>query len=288
MASRKRKPTFVLVIPRFEDIFHSYYASEIIRGVSYSASRLNADFLIHIVDRSSHRGWLDSTLLDKNYIDGIIFADIDNDLKVVKRAIRVGVPCMVLNNVIDEPINYLAVNNKRAAFNAVEYLIKQGHENIATIAGDVSTQAGLMRLEGYREAMAKHDLATPRSYTTFGDFLRTPARAAARKLLKLRNRPTAIFVASDVMAMEVIDVANTLKIKVPKDLSVIGFDDNPLVASSSVALTTVSQPIAEMGRLGAEALFKVSRGKAVLPVKVILPTRLVKRKSVAPINKNKK
>ncbi|MFT5169590.1 MAG: DNA-binding LacI/PurR family transcriptional regulator [Candidatus Omnitrophota bacterium] len=270
MASRKRKPTFVLVIPRFEDIFHSYYASEIIRGVSYSASRLNADFLIHIVDRSSHRGWLDSTLLDKNYIDGIIFADIDNDLKVVKRAIRVGVPCMVLNNVIDEPINYLAVNNKRAAFNAVEYLIKQGHENIATIAGDVSTQAGLMRLEGYREAMAKHDLA------------------AARKLLKLRNRPTAIFVASDVMAMEVIDVANTLKIKVPKDLSVIGFDDNPLVASSSVALTTVSQPIAEMGRLGAEALFKVSRGKAVLPVKVILPTRLVKRKSVAPINKNKK
>ncbi|MFT7538769.1 MAG: DNA-binding LacI/PurR family transcriptional regulator [Lysobacterales bacterium] len=288
MASRKRKPTFVLVIPRFEDIFHSYYASEIIRGVSYSASRLNADFLIHIVDRSSHRGWLDSTLLDKNYIDGIIFADIDNDLKVVKRAIRVGVPCMVLNNVIDEPINYLAVNNKRAAFNAVEYLIKQGHENIATIAGDVSTQAGLMRLEGYREAMAKHDLATPRSYTTFGDFLRTPARAAARKVLKLRNRPTAIFVASDVMAMEVIDVANTLKIKVPKDLSVIGFDDNPLVASSSVALTTVSQPIAEMGRLGAEALFKVSRGKAVLPVKVILPTRLVKRKSVAPIKKNKK
>src|SRR5210317_1427813 len=104
MSPKKRKPTFVLVIPRFEDIFHSYYAGEIIRGVSLTASRVNADFLIHIVDRTSHRGWLDSTLLDKNYIDGILFADIDNDLKVVKRAIRVGVPCMVLNNIIDEPI----------------------------------------------------------------------------------------------------------------------------------------------------------------------------------------
>ena len=285
MASRKRKPTFVLVIPRFEDIFHSYYAGEIIRGVSYSASRLNVDFLIHIVDRSTHRGWLDSTLMDKNYIDGILFADIDNDLKVVKRAIRVGVPCMVLNNIIQEPINYVAVDNKKAAFDAVEYLIKQGHEKIATIAGDVSTQAGLMRLEGYREALAQYDISATRSYTGFGDFLRTPARSAARRLLKLRHRPTAIFAASDVMALEVMDIAKTLKIKVPQELSIIGFDDNPLIASHSLALTTVFQPIAEMGRLGAEEIYKVSRGQEKLPVKITLPTKLMKRKSVAGCKK---
>lgn len=281
MIIRKRKPTFVLVIPRFEDIFHSYYAGEIIRGVSLSASRLSADYLIHITDRSDHRGWLDSTLMDPTYIDGILFADIDNDLNVVKKAIRRGVPCMVLNNILDEPINYIAMDNKRAAVEIVEYLFKKGHTNIATIAGDTTTQAGLMRLEGFRETLLDHSIQIPRTNISFGDFLRTPARESAKKLLSQKNRPTAIFAASDVMALECIDVAKSMKLKVPEDLSVVGFDDNPLIVSSTVPLTTVSQPLLEMGRLGAEQLFQISRGQVQLPVKMILPTKLIERGSVA-------
>ncbi len=280
MSSRKRKPTFVLLIPRFEDVFHSYFAGEIIRGVSLSASRLNADFLMHIVDRSDHSGWLDSTLMDKNYIDGILFADIDNDLDIVKKAIRRGVPCMVLNNIIDEPINYVAMDNRQAACDVVQKLIDLGHRDIATIAGDVSTQAGLMRLEGFQETLLKNDIRIPRSYISFGDFLRTPARAAAKKLLSLKERPTAIFAASDVMALELIDVAKSMGIKVPQDLSVVGFDDNPLILTNATALTTVSQPLVEMGRLGAENLYQISRGKAKLPVKIVLPTKFVKRDTV--------
>ena len=280
---KKRKSTFVLVIPRFEDIFHSYYAGEIIRGVSLSASRLNADFLVHITDRANPRGWLDSTLLDKNYIDGVIFADIDNDLSIVKKVIRWGMPCIVLNNMLDEPINYVAVDNHSAVFSAVKHLIKYGHSQIATIAGDVSTQAGLKRLEGYREALYGHNIHVSGSLVTFGEFLRTPARAAARKLLKLSNRPTAIFVASDVMALEAIDVAKSLGIQVPEDLSIIGFDNNPLSLMGSVKLTTVSQPLVEMGRLGAENLFQISCGKVKLPVKIVLPTNLIKRQSVSTV-----
>lgn len=281
MSSKKRKATFVLVIPRFEDIFHSYFSGEIIRGVSLSASRLNADFLIHITDRSDHRAWLDSTLMDKDYIDGIIFADIDNDLSIVKKAIRRGVPCMVLNNVLEEPINYVAVDNRRAAIEVVDYLVGLGHSDIATIAGDVSTQSGLMRLEGFQEAMIKHGFKVPRTHITFGDYLRTPARAAAQKLLALKNRPTAIFAASDVMALELIDVAKSLKIKIPEELSIVGFDDNPLNSTSSIPLTTVAQPLVEMGRLGSEQLSLISRAQAKLPVKVILPTQLVKRDSTS-------
>ena len=283
--TRKRKPTFVLVIPRFEDIFHSFYAGEIIHGVSLSASRLNADYLIHIVDRVNHRGWLDSTLMDRDYIDGIIFADIDNDLSVVKKAIKNGVPCMVLNNILDEPINYVAVDNKAAAAECIEELIDLGHTRIATIAGDMATQSGFMRLEGYREALAKHDIKIPRNYTTFGDFLRTPAREAAKKLLNLDERPTAVFAASDVMALELMAVAKEMRISIPGDLSVIGFDDNPLAHGSAVSLTTVAQPLLELGRLGAENLSLISRGKGKLPLKVVLPTRFVKRGSIGRLKK---
>ena len=118
--SKKKKTTFVVVIPRFEDIFHSYFAGEIIKGVSLSASRLNADFLVHIVDRGDHRLWLAASFLDQNDVDGIIFADIDNDINIVKKAINHGLPCIVLNNILLEPINYVAVNNKKAAIEVVE------------------------------------------------------------------------------------------------------------------------------------------------------------------------
>ncbi|MGE0269125.1 MAG: LacI family DNA-binding transcriptional regulator [Candidatus Omnitrophota bacterium] len=251
--------------------------------MSLSASRLSADYLIHIVDRSDHRGWLDSTLMDKNYIDGIIFADIDNDVAIVKKAIQRGMPCMVLNNILDEPINYVAVDNWKAAYNVVEHFLKLGHKQIATIAGDVSTQAGLKRLEGFREALDNKGITIPRSYITFGDFLRTPARTAARKLLNLKNRPTAVFAGSDVMALELWDVARTMGIKTPEELSIIGFDDNPLIQSSTVKLTTVSQPLLEMGRLGTEKLFQISRGEVKLPYKQVLATKFVKRESTQKI-----
>ncbi len=284
MQARKRKKTFVLIVPRFEDILHSYYAGEIIKGVSLAASRLQVDFLVHIVDRSDHRGWLDSTLLDRNYIDGIIFADIDNDLAVVKKAINNGIPCIVLNNMLKDPVNCIAVDNKKAAVHVIEFLIALGHERIATIAGDLTTQAGQWRLDGYRETMEKHKLDVPKSYIAQGEFLRTPARKAAEKLLGLNNRPTAIFVASDVMALEAMDVAKSLKLRVPEDVSIVGFDDNPLNRMSSTPLSTVAQPLIEMGRIGTENLYQISLGKAKLPVKIILPTDLVKRESTKALN----
>ena len=276
----KRKPIYILILPRFEDIFHSFYTGEITKGVNLAASRLNVDFLVHITDRSNHATWLDPTLLDRKHVDGILFADIDNDLEIVKKAIMRGMPCMVLNNMITEPINCIAVNNDEAAFKVVEEFIKLGHKKIATIAGDLSTQAGQARLEGYYDALKKHHIAVDKNYVKIGGFLRTPARQAAQELLKLKERPTAIFVASDVMALEVMDVAKSKKIQIPKDLSICGFDDNPLRVHSPVPLATVSQPLVEMGRLGLEMLYQVSHGKAKLPVKEKLSAKLIKAESI--------
>ncbi len=280
----KRKPIYILILPRFEDIFHSFYTGEITKGVNLAASRLNVDFLVHITDRSNHNSWLDPTLLDRKFVDGILFADIDNDLDIVKKAIRNGMPCMVLNNKIDEPINCISVNNYEAAFKVTEEFIKLGHKQIATIAGDLSTQAGQARLDGYRDALKKHNIADEKNYVKMGAFLRTPARQAATDLLKLKDRPTAIFAASDVMALEAIDVAKSKKISIPGDLSICGFDDNPLRDNSPVPLATVSQPLVEMGRLGLELLYQISNAKAKLPVKEQLSAKLIKAESMGKLS----
>ncbi len=276
----KRKPIFVLILPRFEDIFHSFYTGEITKGVNLAASRLNVDFLVHITDRADHGSWLDATLLDRKHVDGILFADIDNDVEIVKKAIMRQMPCLVLNNVIQEPINYIAINNYEAAKQVVEEFIKRGHKRIATIAGDTSTQAGIARLDGYCDALKKHHIELEDTYVKYGGFLRTPAREAAQELFKLKQRPTAIFAASDVMALEVMDVAKQKKIAVPAELAVCGFDDNPLRAHSSIPLATVAQPLIEMGRRGLEMLYLISRGKAKLPVKELLTTKLIKAESL--------
>jgi DNA-binding LacI/PurR family transcriptional regulator len=279
-AATKRKPIYVLILPRFEDIFHSFYTGEITKGVNLAASRLNVDFLVHITDRSNHATWLDATLLDRKHVDGILFSDIDNDLDIVKGAIMRGMPCLVLNNVINEPINYIAVNNYKAAYQVTEEFIKLGHKNIATIAGDLTTQAGQARLEGYHDALKKHGIDINKNYVKIGGFLRTPARQAAQELLKLKDRPTAIFAASDVMALEVIDVAKSKKVSIPGDLSICGFDDNPLREHSPVPLATVGQPLVEMGRLGLEMLYQISHGKAKLPVKEVLTAKFIKAASM--------
>lgn len=271
--------SYGLIIPRFEDVLHSFYASEIIKGVGLSASHLKTDVLIHITDAENHQDWLTWPLLSSNYIEGVLFADINGDEPTLKKVIATGIPYLVLNNYFNDNINCLSIDNEKAAIEVVDYLVKLGHKNIATIAGDLHTQAGKSRLKGYKEALTKHNLPIKDEYITVGGFLRTPARDAAEKLLHLRQRPTAIFAASDVMALETIDLAKKEGLKVPSDLSIIGFDDNPIAMYSSIGLTTVRQPIVEMGQLGLQTLDQIAQGKIKLPTKKVLPTRLVVRES---------
>jgi DNA-binding LacI/PurR family transcriptional regulator len=279
----KTNKTFALIMPRFEDVDHSFYAEEILKGIGLTASRLKVDVLFHVTERYDHHDWLTSKVLDPNHIDGIIFADIDNDVETLQKVIATGIPYVVLNNIFEEPINSIAVDNFKAAFDVVNRLVDLGHQRIAIISGDQRTQAGRLRLEGYQEALASHKIDVKKEYIKYGEFLRTPSRRAAQELLALAERPSAIFACSDVMALEVMAEAKTRIINVPGELSVVGFDDNPINIHSSVRLTSVVQPLKEMGRLGLEKLNLICDGKIGVPVQALLSTRLVERESVAKL-----
>lgn len=280
--SKKLGKVFGLIIPRFEDIFHSFYASEVIKGVFLAASRLKIDVMVHITERHVHEDWLTSTALSPGYIDGILFADINGDRQQLKKVIARKIPCVVLNNYFEgEPINCIAIDNEKAAYDVCGYLIRLGHTKIATICGDLATEAGKKRLEGFKACMKAGNLRLTPRYITVGHFLRSPAQKAMETLLKLSDPPTAVFAASDVMAMEAIDVARKQGLRVPEDVSIIGFDDNPLCVYSPISLTTVWQPIAEMGRMGVEFLSQIITGKKREPFKLLLQTRLIERSSCA-------
>jgi len=118
---------YTLVIPRFEDVFHSFFASEVIKGVTAAASRLKADILIHITERKNHLEWLTTESINANFVKGVIFADIDGDKKHLLEFIKAGIPYIVMNNYFSEDINCIAIDNRHAAMDVVEYLVKLGH-----------------------------------------------------------------------------------------------------------------------------------------------------------------
>lgn len=261
-----------LVIPRYEGVFHSFYALELIRGVGAACESLKMDLLLHLSNGDA--------VLNTSNTGGVIFADLIGNEKQLEAVIEDKVPCIVVNNIVEDTrVNYIAINNRKGAAVAVDYLINLGHKNIATITGGMVTQAAQHRLEGYKEALKQKGLPVKEEYILKGDYSRRSARVAMEKLLKLEEPPTAVFAASDDMALEAIEVIIENGLKVPEDISVIGFDDNPAGIYGPVALTTVKQPLFEMAQMATREINALIRGKKKAPIRTFLPAELVIRES---------
>jgi LacI family transcriptional regulator len=272
-----RSNVVTLIIPRYEGIFYSFYVLELIRGIGTLCEGLNLDLLLHLTDSR--------TPLNLKGVGGIIFADIIGNQAQLQEALNRNIPCMVINNLIQDPgVNCISIDNIGGAEIAVDYLAGLNHRKIAHIAGDLITQAALQRLEGYKKALKKNNLPQRSDYIFKTDYSRGEARLAAEKLLKMDDPATAVFVASDSMALEVMTVAKELGKKIPKDLSIVGFDDNPSGLYGSVALTTVRQPLIKMAEESVKELNLLMSNQAKAKAKkTVLPVELVVRESCQAI-----
>lgn len=266
-----------LVIPRYEGLYYSFYALELIRGIGTLCSELKLDLLLHLTDAMS--------ALNLKGIGGIIFADLIGNKHQLQDALKSGIPSVVINNyVADLEVSCIAVDNKDGAEQAVGYLINLGHRKIAHITGDLVSQAAALRLEGYKQALKNHKIELRDDYIFKTDYSRGQARQAAERLIQLDDRPTAVFVASDAMALEVMTVAREQGKVVPRDLSIVGFDDNPSSLYGPVALTTVRQPLIKMAEEGVKELNRIMNARDETGVrKIVLPVELVIRDSCQPV-----
>ncbi len=259
-----------LVMPGYPGVFHSFYAIEVLRGVGHACEALKLDLIFHITDGNNP--------LNTSNVGGIIFADIIGNRKQVETTLEAGVPTIVINNIVDDlDVNYMAVDNLKGAKMATEYLLGLGHKRIAIITGNLNTQPGLHRFEGFKDVLKKKDIALREEYIFKGDYSRRCARQAAEQFLSRKNPPTAIFACSDDMALEVMEVVMEKGLKVPRDVSVIGFDDNPIALYGPVSLTTIRQPLFKMAEDAVKYLNSIVAGKKNAPAKIILSPELVTR-----------
>lgn len=174
----------------------------------------------------------------------------------------------------------VVVENAAGTFMATEYLIARGHRDIAVITGPERLFSVGERLAGFRRAMAAHGLSARPDRVFFGSYTQQFGAEAARAVAGLSPRPTAILACSDYLSIGVLKAFRSLGIAVPDDISLVGFDDMPLADLIDPPLTTIRQPVAEMGRVALARLLDLLSGASV-PDLTRLPVELVERRSVA-------
>jgi LacI family repressor for deo operon, udp, cdd, tsx, nupC, and nupG len=175
------------------------------------------------------------------------------------------------------------IDNVAAAREATQYLISQGHRRIAFIYGQEESLLTKDREDGYRAAMQEAGLPIESGWVLEGKLTIEGAISATRRLLKHRQRPTAIFCANDEMAMGCMHELRRAGLRIPADMSVVGFDDTRYAEIQSPPLTTVRQPAEEIGeRVIHRLLREIEEGKSHGPEAEIVPHRLIIRQSAAP------
>jgi DNA-binding LacI/PurR family transcriptional regulator len=222
-------------------------------------------------------------------VDGfIIYSTPQNDPRV-EAALARRLPVVTVDQPRGAATPFVGIDDRAAARSAAEYLRKLGHERVAVLSfvtaldpeGALELDLSVERLAGYEEGLgAAWDKTLVRTCRPNAP---EPARKATLELLREAEPPTGILAMTDTLAFGALEAAAELGVRVPAELSIVGFDDNPAARHTTPPLTTVAQPQEEKGRLAAEWLIEdIERGEASSPRRRLLPTELVVRGSTAP------
>jgi LacI family transcriptional regulator len=267
----------------FNDL-NSPWAVEIIRGVEEVAHGAGSATVVSAIHHRSTvaRQWLENVRTRAS--DGVIFVTsaLEPTLHAELRKLRV--PAVVVDPAgipaLDVPT--IGATNWSGGMSATEHLLGLGHRRIGIIGGAPRLLCSRARLDGYRAALQGAGLSVDDALIEQGDFSHKSGYTGAGVLLDLPEPPTAIVAGSDEMALGVCEAARVRHLRVPDDLSVVGFDDLPSARWTSPPLTTVRQPLVEMGLLAARTVLRLMDGEQIESPRVELATELVVRHSTAP------
>lgn len=258
----------------------SPYSVEILRGVASSP----LDVVVSSVPNTSQPSAWSSRLASSGRSGAIIVTSrlTPSDHRNLARA---RVPYVLIDPAAELPnpeVATVGATNWAGGLSAARHLLGLGHRRIAVIGGPVAMLCSRARISGYSAALASAGVEVDPALIHHGNFLHLGGYQAARQLLELAEPPTAIFAGSDEQAFGVAEAARVAGRRIPEDLSVVGFDDLPVSRWFSPPLTTVRQPLAEMGRTAAEMLSAMIDGREPHGRQVELATELIVRSSTAP------
>jgi len=274
----KTKRTFTLgmLIP---DITNPFFA-EIARGVEDAANKNNFNVILCNTDDKLKKEKTYLEILREKRVDGLILGTAHIRDKSILELEKIKFPYMLVSrNIEGLDKNCIIVDDVEGGMMATEYLIKLGHRRIAHITGPIKTRSALNRLKGYQLAFKKHKIEYNDELVGEGDFRIKGGYQAMKKFLKLPEPPTAIFAANDLLALGAMQAIQKKKYHIPEDFCIIGFNDISLASFVYPPLTTIRQPMQEMGALAVKMLLKIIEDGEFNQKKVTLKPKLIIRES---------
>lgn len=256
------------------------FSTELLKGAADAIRGTGFELVVYSAGGrvGDHVGW------ERRYLSRLSGTLVDGAVLVTPTVVdvRYGAPIVCVDpHTGPSDLPTIDSDNLRGAQLATEHLISLGHRSIALLTGRADLQSARLREEGYRLAMADAGIRVEERLVVPGDYDPGVSAESARELLTSAQRPTAIFAANDISAIATVETAVELGFRVPEDLSVVGFDNVPESALSTPPLTTVHQPIREMGRCAVDLLVRLIRGQTSGPLQITLATNLVVRQSTA-------
>ncbi|TYB97329.1 MAG: LacI family transcriptional regulator [Kosmotoga sp.] len=276
----KRTNSVGLIIPDISDMFYA----NIIRGVEKASGKfgyfLNL-FTTHADPEKEHEVF---DFLTSSIADGVIVMTYFVGKEVTRKLKQRKIPFVFLDFPYDDDIYSVSVDNFEGGYKATSYLTALGHRKIAFIHGPEAARDSKARYHGYLKALREHNIPYNNDLVLKGDFLRQGGYKAAKSLIKNNKVPTALFAANDQMALGAMTAFKKEGYRIPEDISIIGFDNTEASTFSKPTLTTIMQPIFEMGSLAAKTLISLINGKTPEMKRYLLKTRLIERHSCSYCN----
>jgi DNA-binding LacI/PurR family transcriptional regulator len=275
----RRADSVALVVSEPEARFFSEpFFAGIVRGVSAALAETDVQLLLLIAQDLPHRGRLERYVLG-GHVDGVLLASLHGDDPLPGVLERAGVPAVLIGRPAGgAAASYVDADNRGGARQAVTHLAGRGRRRVATIAGPLDMGVGVDRLDGYHDGLRAAGLAEAGELVEGGDFSEESGAAAMARLLGRAPELDAVFAASDLMAAGALRTLRTAGRRVPDDVAVVGFEDSVIAGYAQPPLTTVRQPIEEMGRRATRLLLAKVAGDAG-GVRLILDVELVVRAS---------
>jgi DNA-binding LacI/PurR family transcriptional regulator len=276
----RRADSVALVVsePHTRFLSEPFFAG-VVRGVSAALAETGVQLLLLVAHDLPDRGRLERYVVG-GHVDGVLLASLHNDDPLPGVLERAGVPAVLVGRPAGTgPASYVDADNRGGARQAVDHLARQGRRRIATITGPQDMGVGQDRLDGYHDGLRAAGLAGGDDLVEAGDFTEEGGAAAMGRLLERPGRPVdAVFAASDLMAAGALRTLRAAGQRVPDDVAVVGFEDSAVARYTQPPLTTVRQPIEEMGRQATRLLLAKVAGEAA-GMHLILDVELVVRAS---------
>ena len=268
------------VVGLLVDYLSSSYMDEIIRGIDEALDAENYDLMLYTTHRRKTKESAYVTKLTRRLADGLLLVLPRNAGAYLDTLRQRQFPHVLVDYLSDKQnVPSVSTTNFRGAYDAMSFLLSLGHQRIGIITGTMEFGCARDRLDGYRAALKDHGIPTNPQLVCEGDFMQPQGYECAQRLLGLAERPSAIFASNDMMAFGVMEAARERGLRLPEDLSIVGFDDIPQASHVHPALTTIRQPLEEMGRSAALLLLKYIAHPNAEIERIELPTRLIIRES---------